>query len=89
MTNTSTLPPGLLRRSQFRHLVPACHATLKAWIKAGKFPPPLDSVSSPRLYIWRSEDIATYLQGRWAVRIAPELLAFPRVVSETKKAAHG
>jgi len=61
-----TLPPGLLRRSQFRHLIPFATNTIQRLIKAGKFPPPDQRASSKRLYIWRSEDIAAYLNGTWS-----------------------
>ena len=68
VTNHYGLPPGLLRRSQFRHLVPYATNTIQRLIEAGKFPPPLASASSKRLYIWRSEDIAAYLAGEWTAK---------------------
>ena len=79
MTN-STLPPGLIRRAQFRHLIPFAPNTLQRMTAAGKFPRPVAAASSPKLYIYRSEDIEAYLNGNWAARIAPELLAFPRAL---------
>jgi hypothetical protein len=62
---TSTLPPGLIRRSQFRHLIPFATNTIKKMIEAGKFPPPDARASGPRLYIWHSEVIEAYLNGTW------------------------
>ncbi|MDM0074417.1 hypothetical protein QTH90_08495 [Variovorax sp. J2P1-59] len=76
----NNLPPGLIRRAQFRHLIPFAPNTLQRMMAAGKFPRPVAAASSARLYIYRSEDIEAYLNGKWAAQIAPELLAFPRAL---------
>lgn len=90
MTNSYNLPPGLIRRAQFRHLIPFATNTIQKMIAAGKFPRPIEAASSARLYIWRSEDIQAYLKGKLAARYAPELLAFPRpYLADTKEVNHG
>ena len=63
MSNAYNLPPGILLRSQFRHLVPYATNTIQRLIEADKFPPP--DIRSPRLYLWRSETILAYLNGTW------------------------
>jgi predicted DNA-binding transcriptional regulator AlpA len=60
MSNPYGLPPGLIRRAQFRHLVPFATNTIQRMIKRGDFPPPDPRVSSARLYLWRSEVIAAW-----------------------------
>lgn len=64
-SNQYDLPPGLLRRAQFRHLIPFATNTIQRLIESGRFPPPNPQASSARLYIWRAEDIVAYLDGTW------------------------
>lgn len=54
-TNDGLPPNGLVRRAQFRALVPVADTTLFRWIAAGTFPQPLHNAG--RLRFWRVEDI--------------------------------
>lgn len=73
------LPNGLIRRSQFRHLIPYATNTLAAMIKRGAFPAPDPRVSSERLYIWSASVIEDWLDGTWVAPVAadPVVHLFP------------
>ncbi|MEX3812128.1 helix-turn-helix transcriptional regulator [Paraburkholderia sp. BR13439] len=58
---TKELPPtGLVRRSQFKGIVPVSDATIWRWVKDGRFPQPLRV--SPRLRLWNVADLREWMR---------------------------
>jgi prophage regulatory protein len=51
---------GFLRERQLRpHIVPVAHSTLWAMVNSGRFPRPIKL--SPRVTVWRCEDVAAWI----------------------------
>ncbi|HKR39818.1 MAG TPA: AlpA family phage regulatory protein [Paraburkholderia sp.] len=59
-TNDGLPSAGLVRRSQFRALVPVADTTLYRWVAAGEFPQPVHN--SGRLRLWNAEDIRRWFE---------------------------
>lgn len=63
-TNTppATLPmTGYSRLSQILPFLPIAKSTIEAWVKIGKFPPPVKL--SPTVTAWKNADIHAWLDS--------------------------
>lgn len=54
-------PAGLLRLPQVLAVIPVCKSTWWAGVKSGRYPQPYKL--SPRVTVWRSEDISALINS--------------------------
>lgn len=60
MASTTPTVTSFLREKQVRKLIPVAHSTLWAWVRSGKFPPPLKL--SDRITVWRNSDVQAFIK---------------------------
>lgn len=64
MKQPHTIPlSGFLRERQLRpHIIPVAHSTLWLMVKESRFPAPIKL--SPRVTVWRAEDVAAWIASQ-------------------------
>lgn len=59
----TTALTGFLRERQLRpHIIPVAHSTLWAMVGSGRFPKPIKL--SPRVTVWRAEEVAAWIASQ-------------------------
>lgn len=59
---SADLPNETMNRSQVRRVIAVSDSTLDRWIRAGKFPAPMQ-VAGRHRYLWRRADVEAWLAG--------------------------